>query len=176
MDDEQFLAQFANLTAGSVSDEPIILQPRGLVDKDWSLCLLVKIIGDRGVMDSTFISTMRRAWTVSPATDFTNLARNVFLVQFANEQELSRTMSRGIWSYRGDVVALRRINGPEDLVDPKIEEAEVWVQWHRVPAHIITNEGILELAGELGTPLSDVQHAYSAGMRFCRIKVRERQP
>lgn len=123
-------------------------------------------------MDSSFYSTMRKAWGIHPDSEFTNLARNIYLVQFTTESELTRVTSKGIWSYRGEVVALKRIRGPEELATPTVDDMEVWAQIHRIPAHAITNEGVRMLGAQIGEPQTDAIEAYAGGMRFCRMRIR----
>lgn len=171
MTDEEFLAQFARLNPDEGPSEPSALSAAGIVNRDLSRCALARIISERGVIDAHFTTTMRRAWASHLGTEFINLERNMFLIQFHSESEAHRVMHRGIWNYRGDIVALRRITDPSQLESPSVTTMEVWTQFHRIPAHAVNNEGIYTLARKIGTPLTDVEEAFAAGLRYCKVKI-----
>ncbi|KAF3330557.1 hypothetical protein FCM35_KLT03911 [Carex littledalei] len=110
-DDEEFIAQFANLSAGSSPQLPISLADSEAQTRDCNICAMARVVSDRSVMEGGFTQTMMKAWGSHYNTEITTVARNIFLIQFVNAHELSRVMSRGIWTYRGDAVALRRVYG-----------------------------------------------------------------
>lgn len=68
-------------------------------------------------------------------------------------------------------MALRRITDPSQLESPSVTTMEVWTQFHRIPAHAVNNEGIYAIARKIGTPLTDVEEAFAAGLRYCKVKI-----
>ena len=72
-------------------------------------------VADRSPMLSQFSKIMVRAWEVHPQTTFTVVAKNLYLVHFNTEADLLRVINRGIWTYKNDMVILKRIYGPDGL-------------------------------------------------------------
>lgn len=169
--DEQFVEQFAALSSGGESSQPIRLPQVGLANRQWNLCALLRVATDKSVIDHHFASTMMKAWGVDPATDISILARNMFLAQFTNREDLEKVMQRGIWTYRTDAVFPKRVRGSSDLEQPAVEVAEVWTQWHRVPPAAISKEGIHILARELGTPISEPVELFVGGHKIYKVKM-----
>lgn len=171
LSDEQFLAQFAALSSDEGSSQAFHLPQSGVATREWGLCLLARIITDKTIIDHQFTGTMMKAWGVDPATDISILTRNVFLAQFTNRDDLERVLQRGIWTYRSDSVILKRVQGQNDLEDPKVEEAEVWTQWYRIPPAAVSQMGLSMLAQRIGTPLSDATEIFARGQKFYKIKM-----
>lgn len=169
--DEEFLARFAKLSAEAGPSEPFNISEEETHARDWSSCALARVVSDRTVQEAGFISTMMKAWGTHSNTQITALARNIFLVQFANPNELTRVAARGLWTYRADAVVLRRVHGQEELTAPAVKQMEVVAQFHRIPPQSITDEGLLKLVKNIGTPLSEVSHAFYAGNKYNRIKL-----
>lgn len=80
-------------------------------------------------------------------------------MQFVLEEDLLAVMDRGILNYKTDAVALRRVYGPSQLDASHVTFMEVWTQLHRIPPEALSMEGVLMLAGKLGTPLSEVKES-----------------
>lgn len=169
--DEEFLARFANLLAGAGPSAPVKLQAEDTRPRNWYACAMARVVSDRTVQEGGFISTMMKAWGSHSTTEITSLARNVFLIQFVNPQELTRVTARGLWTYRADAVVLRRVYGPSDLVNPTVDKMEVTAQFHKIPPHAISDAGLLKLVKNIGTPMSEVSHAFFAGNKYNKIKM-----
>lgn len=114
---------------------------------------------------------MSRIWAAQPDTTFSMIVLNLYIVDFTSERELLRVMNRGVWTYRGEIVAIQRIRGPTDLIRPQVWNLEVWVQWHGIPLESITKEGLVEISTRVGKPRSEVYEAFANGKKFFRIKM-----
>jgi Domain of unknown function (DUF4283) len=113
---------------------------------------------------------MTRAWNLGPEGKITPLARNKYLVEFGAISELYAVIDRGVWSYRNEVVAPRQAQGPESLIT--VSDMEVWVQMHHVLAEAFTEQGLVMLAGKIGTPISEVREVFINGDKCYKIKVK----
>lgn len=171
MSDEEFLQQFASLNPSEEGEAPLQLGQTAFETKDWSTCALLRIVSDRSPMLSQFSKQMVRAWEASPHTSFTVVAKNMYLIHFSTETELLRILNRGIWTYRNDIVILKRLNGPADLTYPTVDNMEIWVQIHRAPTGAFTKEGILQMINTIGTPMSRVSESLSFGQKIYRAKI-----
>lgn len=99
------------------------------------------------------------------------VAKTTFLIQFQTENELLHVLHRGLWTYREDAIAIRRAHGPSDLESPKVDRVEITTQWHQIPLEIVKKEGIMLLAEEVGTPISEVTEVFIEGSRCYKIKI-----
>lgn len=70
-----------------------------------------------------------------------------------------------------DAIAIRRAHGPEDLEDPKVTSIEINTQWHRIPAGAVKNEGVVAMAEQIGTTLTEVTNSCIAGNRVYKVKL-----
>lgn len=130
---------------------------------------MARIVTDKAVIDAHFTATMLRAWGVNPQTKIRVVDRNIYTIQFVTKDELERVLGRGIWTYKQDVVALKRIQGQADLGKPEVKQMELWCQWHRIPHESVTHEGLLMVAqSKVGVPLSDVEETFLGGQKFYR--------
>lgn len=124
------------------------------------------------VIEQQFAATMRKAWATKPTTRITGIERNLFLVQFVTEEDMTKVLRRGTWNYRMDAVVIRQIRGPPDLIQPAVSAMDVWVQWHRIPSEAVSHSGILKLAKRLGTPISAINEAVFGGSKFQKVRLR----
>lgn len=168
--DEQIVEQFAALSSGGDSSQTVHLPQNGLANKRWNLCALARTVTDKSTGDQQFASTIMSAWGVDPSTEISILKRNLFLVQFNNQEDLHRVMNKGVWIYKNDVVILKRTTGAKDLDQPTVQIAEVWSRWHKIPPAAFSSEGIHILAHRLETPLSELTQIFAGGSQFYKIK------
>lgn len=163
LSDEQFIEQFASLSSEGTTSDPVNLPQSGLSTWVWEQCALLRIVTENSTIDHIFSATMMKAWGVDPATEISILTRNMFLVQFTNPDDMEKVLQRNIWTYRNDAVILKKIWGPSDLEQPKVDLVEVWTQWHRVPPANVSHVGLMLLAQKLGTPISDPIEMFAGG-------------
>lgn len=170
--DDEFIARFAALSSGQAGTSRVIISHEGISTRDWSLTAMVRVVTERQTIESNFDTNMRRIWGAHSETEIMPLAKNIFLVQFQNNKDLCNVMNRGIWLYRGDAVITRRVEGPADLENRTVEEMEVVVQFHRIPSEVLSYEGIMQLAEQLGSPMSEVTETFLGNMNFYKVKVK----
>lgn len=75
------------------------------------------------------------------------------------------------WMYRSDLVAMRKVHEPAQLTLDFVNHISLWTQFHNVPPEMLSHEGIVYLASDLGIPVSEVRQGYCAGKLFMRIKI-----
>lgn len=85
----------------------------------------MRIVTDIIVPENQFSRMMTKAWGVKAQTSFTPINRNMYVVQFELNEELERTINRGTWNFKGEMVILKRAQGPTDMVNPKVNKVEV---------------------------------------------------
>jgi hypothetical protein len=79
-------------------------------------------------------------------------------------------LTKGGWSYRGDVIALRIAHSHSDIRPDFVEAIEIWVQIHNIPMGTLTT-GVLMLAKEVGSSQSEVQELTLGGKKIYKIKL-----
>lgn len=139
--------------------------------RDWSLSCLARVITDRPVFDGNFTTTMMTNWEAHPATRISPIAQRTYLIDFACPREMQRILRKEPWHYRGDIVSMRKVNEPSQLTPTFVNHVSLWTQFHNVPPELLSAEGILHLAQDLGTPVSEVTQGYNAGRLFMRVKI-----
>lgn len=83
---------------------------------------------------------------------------------------MARVFLKGPWTYRGDLVAVKRVTSQMGLNPELVTHEDLWVQFFDVPANI-TNEGLAIMAGGVGIPVSTPIEGYVAGRRFVKMRV-----
>lgn len=170
-EDEALIQRFVGLTTAEEALTPVNLPLSAATSTNWEYTLLVRIISDRTVMDNQFISNMLIAWKVHPDTIFRPVMRNLYLIEFVNQEDLYSVSLGGPWTYRGDLVAPRRVSSQADLHPSHIVLANLWVQFFNLPVNSLTEEGLDILAGELGTRVSPPVDGFLNGKRFIKLKI-----
>lgn len=122
-------------------------------------------------MDNQFISNMLIAWRIDPSTTFRPVMRNLYLVEFNSQEDLFSVSLGGLWTYRGDLVAFRKVSSHSDLHPTHIGFAKLWVQLHSLPLNSLTEEGLDILGSQIGTPVSPSVDGFVNGLRFVKIKI-----
>lgn len=171
MTDEEFILQFANLSAGSCSSSPVEIPAETVTERDWSVCALVRVVTDKPVIETYFSTLMKRVWGVHTTTEIRAVTHNIFFANFNTMAELERIMHKGVWNYRGDAVILKRLTGPAELANPIVGDMEVWTQLHKIPFQAISHEGVLLVAKRIGIPRSGVSEIFQGGNTFHKIKL-----
>lgn len=169
-EDEALIQRFVGLSTGDSPTTLIKLPQSAVTSTDWECSLLVKIVTDRTVIDNTFASNMLIAWKVDPTTVFRPVMRNLYLVEFISQQDMYAVTLGGPWSYRGDLVAFRKVTSQADLHPEHIGFANLWVQFFNLPVNSLTEEGLDILANELGTRVSPPVDGFVNGTRFTKLK------
>lgn len=144
----------------------------------WDSCLLLRVITDRAVMDSSFYSAMANAWRIDANSVFRQVTRNCYMATFQSSEEMTRIRLGGPWTYRGDLVAMATVKSHTELVPETADTADVWVQFYQIPVNSMKEEGLLMLARKLGTPISSPIDGFVNGKPFtkCKIQIRIADP
>lgn len=169
LSDEEFVEKFTAMTSGY--HKPIEVPTQVITQTDWNRCTMVRVVTDKSIYLSQFSQLMMRVWAVNPHTEMSVLDKNIFLVQFVTEGELTRVLNKGIWTYRGDAVVIWRVLSQADLDNPQVLQMEVVTQWHRIPRQAITHEGILMLSQKIGEAMAEVEEVFSGDNFFYRLKL-----
>lgn len=88
--DDAFIAQFAALSSEEGNQTRIQLDQTAIDTRDWNLTAMVRVVTDKGVLDSFFAKTMRKAWQIQ--CEIIPLSNSVFLVQFSTNADMQRVM------------------------------------------------------------------------------------
>lgn len=169
--DEALISKFIGLQTGENAAPKLKVPQSATTSTSWDLSLLLRVITDKTVLDGPFSSTMMLAWDVDPETIIRPVTKNLYLAEFTSEADLYKVSLGGPWTYRGDLVAHRRVFSHADLKASHIGFAHLWVQFHNLPVNCLTEEGIHLIAGELGTPVSPPVEGFVNGRLFVKVKV-----
>jgi Domain of unknown function (DUF4283) len=113
---------------------------------------------------------MSRAWNIGEIGKITLVSRNTYLVQFEDEGVMWEVLSKGIWNYRSEVVALQKVTKATYLIVERIKEIKVWVQIHNVPQKVLMLGDIELLFRSLGTLLFEVKEIHIQDRRAYKAK------
>lgn len=170
-EDEALIQRFIGLRTDEPPPITVRLPQSAATSTDWESTLLVKVITDRTVMDNQFVSNMLIAWRIDPSTTFRPVMRNLYLVEFNSQEDLFSVSLGGPWTYRGDLVAFRKVSSHSDLHPAHIGFAKLWVQLHSLPLNSLTEEGLDIIGSQIGTPVSPPVDGFVNGLRFVKIKI-----
>lgn len=133
-DDEAFIQQFVGLSTDDLESAVVAVPKKAISSTNWDLCLLARIVTDRIVLDGPFAKAMITAWEVDPATTVRQVIKNYYLFEF-NSIEDFRMAQLGVWTYRGDLVALRQVTSDSDLNLAMVDQAVVRVLFMNLPVN-----------------------------------------
>lgn len=170
VDDEALIAKFIGLQTDDELAPTVTLPQHATTSVDWGSSILAKIVTDRMVLDVPFAKAMIQAWNAHPGTLFSSVSKNCFLIEFQTDRD-RHTASRGIWTYRGDLVALKQVEGQGDLTPDHITHAPLLVQLFNLPVNCVKEEGFQIIANKVGRMISPPVEGYVGGRRFVKMKV-----
>jgi Domain of unknown function (DUF4283)/Zinc knuckle len=173
LSDDELIAQFSLLNAGGTTGEAdrLMMPPNALNTRNWSLCVVVRVITDRMMMDTHFVDTIMRVWNLSPQSSIEAVAKATYLVQFSDTVVMHNVLNKGIWTYRTELVALRRATKPADLTQEFVHSAELVVQLHNIPPETFSPQGIYLMMESTGTVLTEVSDFLLNEKKVYRAKV-----
>lgn len=167
---DEISSLFASL-ASTALNEDIPIPQEITASRDWSLSCLARVITDRTVFDDNFINHMMTTWGVHPATRISPIAKHTYLIDFVSTREMYEVLQKEPWTYRSDLVAMRKVHEPSQLKSEFVSHVAIWTQFHNMPPEMLSAEGTLFLARKIGSPVSEVRQGYSAGKLFMKVKV-----
>lgn len=168
--DEELIQKFVGLQA---SEKQLVIKVpnEAASSTDWGMCLLVKVMTDKLVLEEPFSTNMIRAWKAHPDTKFKAVTRNCLLIEFVEEEERSRAAFQGPWTYRGDLVAAEKVTSHLDLNADRITTGQIWVQFFDLPINCLNKKGLDIMFKAVGTPLTPPATGCIGGRNFIKVKV-----
>lgn len=154
----------------SATEERIPIPQHITTSRDWSLSCLASVFTDRMVFDDNFINSMLVNWRAQPTTRITPIARHTYLVDFTSSWEMYEVLHNEPWTYRADIIALKRVHDPSQLRPEFVTHFTLCTQFHNVPPELLSTEGIYYLARRVGTPDSEVRQGYSGAVFSCGLR------
>lgn len=171
-EDEALIARFVGLTTGDGAVSVISIPQHATSSNDWTKCLLLKVVTEKTVMDDSFIGAMSKAWAVGPEMEMEQITRNCYLARFQEGKDRQRIAMGGPWTFRGDMVAMAKVQSHQDLCPEHVTHMDAWVQFFNIPHNSLTEEGLLIMAAEVGAPISGSVHGFVSGRPFVKVKLR----
>lgn len=162
-EDENLFQRFTGLTTTDDNSALITLPHSTTSSVDWSMCLLARVVSNRNAQDSHLLSQMLRAWEADPLTTICVVAKNYFLFEFSDPKDVAKALSKSPWSFRGDLVAVHRVKSHADLFPEFVEIIAIWMHLFNVPLNAFTQDGLILIAGDLGTVLTYPTEGYIGG-------------
>lgn len=170
--DEELIRKFAGLQTQSQQVGTAISIPNQAINsRNWDLCFLAKVHSDKIVFEAPFERQMRRAWGLNHTTTFTMIERGLYLLECDNEQERSKVLMDGPWTYRQDLVIVSECNSMEESDGRNMTHTDLWVQYHNIPLDVLNEEGIKLLTNPIGSPLSEPVPGFSNGKPYFKIRM-----
>lgn len=169
-EDELLIQKFIGLHTGENRGPVVQLPESAASSNNWECTVIAKVITNRLVQDAAFTTNMVKAWNTDPSTTFRPLGDSAFLIEFASEKDMQHAWWGGPWTFRGDLVALKKVNSHLSIDPQLITTAQVWVQFFNAPLNL-TDEGIAVMADPVGRPVSPPFEGFVAGRRFVKIKM-----
>lgn len=170
-EDEIFIQKFLGLSTADRDGEEVVVPLNATTSTNWDLCLLARVVTDRVVLDRPFSKAMLQAWGADPSTTMKQVTKNHYLFEFTTVEDLNSAKLGGVWTYRGDLVALKQVNSDQDLNPVQVDHAVVWVLLLNLPVNAFKDEGLLIIAKEVGEPVSAPVKGFVHGRRFVKVKV-----
>ncbi|KAJ4757465.1 nucleic acid binding / zinc ion binding protein [Rhynchospora pubera] len=172
LSDEDFLLKYSNLAQGEgVSSHPLRLSVDQEATKNWSASLLLRVVIDRQVNQDDLVEQLLRAWRMTSQVVFSQKGYNLFLVDFYSVQDANLVFNGGPWTYRTAPIAVARVSGPQDINADHITHVELWVQMHSNFIESISQPDALNLASQIGTPVSLPSITFSDGAKYYRTRI-----
>lgn len=124
-EDETLIQKFIGLQISN-NTIPKVLVPDGVASSiAWDLCMMARIVANKSVMVGPFSTAMIQAWGADPGTLFEGVARNCYVIEFKNEEDMCKAITRGPWTFRRDLVATKKVNLHLDLHPNYIDQASL---------------------------------------------------
>lgn len=102
------------------------------------------------------VNSLRGAWrlrgTAVPQRVTSSDGR--FVVTFSEEGDRQRVLQAGPWHYQNDAVLIKDFDGVGNPVDVRLDSLSIWVQIHRLPIILKTEDMGWKLGKKLGTVLA----------------------
>lgn len=170
-EDELLIQKFIGLTTEDGEGQSTQIPHSATSSTAWDMCLLARVVSDKTVVDAHFTDAMLKAWGADPNTVIRQVARNSYLIEFCTEDDLHKANHAGPWTFRGDLVATKRVSSHLDINPDSIEFASLWVQFYDLPVYSLSEEGYDILGRQVGTPVSTPIEGFVNGRRFVKMKV-----
>ncbi|XP_031091031.1 uncharacterized protein LOC115996027 [Ipomoea triloba] len=139
------------LTIGD-DDEGVIVEVEETPtpEVDYRFVAVGRVVTDRPVKLVIFRDVMATAWRSMKGVMVRDLGANRFLFTFYCEQDVSRVLSDGPWTFDQNLVLLRRVvNGEDPMVVP-LNKAAFWVQVHKLPTGFMSEKVAMVVGNYVG--------------------------
>lgn len=170
-EDEELIQHFIGLQTEDTQGEAMIVPVSTTNTCDWGMCLLARVVSNRTAMDSPFQMAMKNAWNAHSDTLIRPVAKNCFLIKFCDAKDRLTALTRGPWTFRGDLVAVSQVASQLDLIPSHVRYATLWVQLFNIPLNAFIEEGLLMVRRKVRAPLSAPMGGFVGGRKFTKIKV-----
>ena len=135
-------------------------------------CLIGKVWMDKSVNKKAFKSVFSNLWQTAGVVKFKELKDNIWLFEFADENDKRRVMEGRSWSFDKQIVVLNEFDGSTKPSQMEFMHSTFWIQAHDMPL-LCMNKSVGTKIGELLRQLKDVDVAGdSTGWGSClRLRV-----
>ncbi|PON78322.1 Zinc knuckle CX2CX4HX4C [Parasponia andersonii] len=122
--------------------------------RNTDLCLIGKIIGNKGINREALRRVMPLIWRPIHALDIETLGKeNLFVAQFSSKDDLRRIFVGGPWHFEKQLIVLARPWGMGDASALCFDYASFWVQIQNAPISCMTPK----VARFLGSLIAEIE-------------------
>ncbi|KAJ1690771.1 hypothetical protein LUZ63_014926 [Rhynchospora breviuscula] len=170
--DEEFLNKFASLPINDDSSRQA-MQLSSSMDEitNYSKCLLIKVVSRKAANHQELHVQLMRSWKPKGPVSFSPAGNNLFVYQFVSEGDINYVLQGGPWTYKFDPVVVKRISGPHEVNDQFITHVELNIQMHSKFPDLISAQAVLQIAREMGYPVSSPQTVVTSESKFHKVRV-----
>lgn len=137
-------------------DVPIVIDMEAAIQAVKGKLVVARVLSQYPVDHNAVVNSLRGAWrlcgTAVPQRVTSSDGR--FVVTFSEEGDRQRVLQAGSWHYQNDAVLIKDFDGVGNPVDVRLDSLSIWVQIHRLPIILKTEDMGWKLGKKLGTVLA----------------------
>ncbi|KAG8479241.1 hypothetical protein CXB51_029714 [Gossypium anomalum] len=163
----------ADLSLEDGEEEAFSLQGEG--DEQilvYRLCLVGCFLTASVVHFPAMRNTLENIWHLLKGVQISDLGEKRYLFKFFNELDISRVISRALWTFNNHMLIFHRIKKNEDPMSMPLVFSDWWVQVHDLPSGSFKDSMAIQFGNFLGRFLEyDTKQVVNGFKNYMRIRV-----
>ncbi|XP_042964752.1 uncharacterized protein LOC122298976 [Carya illinoinensis] len=111
------------------------------------LCIIGRVLSERGVNNKAFRSTMSKIWRLEGWICFKDLNEQCFLIEFQSKKDKDKVLSGRPWCFDRNLLTIQEVDESMSINVVNFQYEPFWVECYNVPLAAM-NEGIGIQIGE----------------------------
>lgn len=159
LEDDDSVQRIDNVSVHVANDEP-------------EFYAVGRLVTDKPVKLNFFRDTMASVWRPAFGLNVREIQPRRFLFRFFDEDDISRIIEDGPWTYEQNLLILQRITLDVDPELVALDRAEFWVQVHGLPAGLRSEAVLSAIGGFIGRAIKMDDRNFDGSMRvFFRVRI-----